>query len=205
MLIYILSLIGVSVFAVSGALAAGNKNYDWIGVFAIAFVTAVGGGTLRDLLLNRSAVFWVADPNYLWTVLISTVLILIYAKYFQPPFNLLLSADAFGLALFSISGAQIAEQYSSAGIVIVLMGVITGAVGGVIRDVLTQEAPLVFSPKENLYSSAAMIGIICYLFSKTLGVGGTTASLIGIAVILLVRFSAIIWQIRLPAFNPRKS
>ncbi len=203
MLIYSLSIIGVSVFAISGALAAGYKSYDWIGVFAIAFVTAIGGGTLRDILLNTPTIFWVMDPSYLWTVFISAVVILIYARYFQAPHNLLLYADAFGLALFSISGAQIAEQYSSSSIVIVLMGVITGTVGGVMRDVLTHETPLLFSPKENLYSSAAIIGIVGYLCCKSLEIGGDLASLFGIALILLVRISAIIWKIRLPAFSPR--
>ena len=106
MTLYYLGLIGVMVFAVSGALAAGQKQFDWVGVVLVAIVTALGGGTLRDVLLNREQVFWIADPLYIWATLAAAALTLLYAKFFKPPYRFLLIADALGLALFSILGAQ---------------------------------------------------------------------------------------------------
>ncbi|NET53437.1 MAG: trimeric intracellular cation channel family protein, partial [Merismopedia sp. SIO2A8] len=144
MIFYSLELVGVMVFAMSGALAAGRKQLDLLGVVVVAVVTAIGGGTLRDVLLDRHPVFWLHDPIYLNITLGSALLAVVYTKFFSPPYRALLIADALGLALFSISGAQIAEQATLPSIIIVLTGTMTGTAGGVLRDILLADIPVIF-------------------------------------------------------------
>jgi len=109
MILYALDLLGVAVFAISGALAAGRKGLDLLGVVVIAAITAVGGGTLRDLLLGRHPIFWIEDVTYLVVIVVAAALTLVYVRLRSPPGRALLVADAMGLALFAISGAQVAE------------------------------------------------------------------------------------------------
>src|SRR4051812_38214761 len=130
MFLTILSFLGVGVFAASGALAAGRKGFDLLGVLIIAAVTAIGGGAVRDLLLDRHPIFWIADISQLWAVLVGAAAALLYAHLVEPPDLSLLIADAMGLALFTISGAQIAEERGVRPIIVIIMGTITGAVGG---------------------------------------------------------------------------
>jgi uncharacterized membrane protein YeiH len=110
MLFYILDLCGVAVFAASGMLAAGHKKMDISGALVIAAVTAIGGGTLRDLLLNRHPIFWFHDPTYLYIIIGATLFTMIYTRFFEPPRISLLLADALGLARFTVLGAGVAEQ-----------------------------------------------------------------------------------------------
>jgi uncharacterized membrane protein YeiH len=198
MTVYALSLLGVAVFAASGALAAGRKRFDWIGVGVIAVVTAIGGGTLRDLLLDRHPIFWIADPAYLWVVLGSAVATLLYVRRRRPPASALLVADALGLALFTISGAQVAEQQGLPGLIVVTMGAITGAAGGVLRDVLCNEVPLLFGPLDTLYATAAIAGASAYLGLQAAGVERAPAALLGMGVVAGLRLAAIAWELRLP-------
>jgi len=128
-MVYVLDLLGVTVFAISGALAAGRKSLDLLGVLIIAVVTAIGGGTLRDLLMDRHPIFWIADPAYLVVTSIAAAVTIVYVRLRPPPGNSLLIADASGLALFTITGAQIAEASGHSAIIVVLMGTITGGGG----------------------------------------------------------------------------
>jgi len=198
MILYALSLLGVAVFAASGALAAGRKSFDWIGVGVIAVVTAIGGGTLRDLLLDRHPIFWIEDTTYLWFVLAAAVATLLYVRRRRPPNGSLLVADALGLALFTISGAQVAEAQGLPALIVVTMGAITGAAGGVLRDVLCNEVPLLFGPSDTLYATAAIAGASAYLGLQAAGVERTVAALLGMAVVAGLRLAAIAWQLRLP-------
>lgn len=200
MIFYLLELLGVAVFAVSGALAAGRKSLDLLGVVVIAVVTAIGGGTLRDVLLDRHPIFWIENPLYLIVILIATALTLVYTQFRQPPKKALLIADAFGLALFAISGAQLAEQATLPNIIVVLMGTITGVAGGVIRDVLLVEIPLILR-RGNIYATAAIAGIILYLVLQQLGVDRSLASLMGMATIATLRLIAIAWGLTLPVYT----
>jgi uncharacterized membrane protein YeiH len=198
MILYALSLLGVAVFAASGALAAGRKRFDWIGVSVIAVVTAIGGGTLRDLLLDRHPIFWIEDTTYLWVVLAAAAATLVYVRRRRPPNGALLVADALGLALFTISGAQVAESQGLPGLIVVAMGTITGVAGGVLRDVLCNEVPLLFGPTDTLYATAAIAGASAYLGLQLAGVERTAAALLGMGVVAGLRLAAIAWQLRLP-------
>lgn len=199
-MIYYLGLLGVAVFAISGSLAAGKKGLDWVGVTFLAIVTSLGGGTIRDLLLQRK-VFWIDDPTYLWVALGAAAFTIVAVRFVRSRTNALLIADALGLALFSIVGAQIAEAATTSVIVVILMGVITGVAGGVIRDVLTSEIPLLFRATEPLYSVAALVGILGYLLLEGLSVDRTTAFICGAALCAGLRFAAIMWRLKVPAFQ----
>jgi uncharacterized membrane protein YeiH len=198
-ILHLIELLGVAVFAVSGALAAGRRSLDLLGVVVIATVTATGGGTLRDLLLDRSPVFWIADPNYIHVSVAAALLTVVYARFRHPPERFILIADALGLALFSISGAQIAENAGYDGIVVVIMGTLTGAAGGMLRDVLCAEVPLILR-RSRIYATAAIIGIIVYLALQPF-LDRTLAALLGMACIASLRLAAIIWDWTLPVFN----
>lgn len=197
MTLYLLDLIGVAVFAVSGALVAARKQFDLLGVAVIATVTAIGGGTIRDVLLDRHPVFWIRDPTYLPVILAAAALTLLWVRVRRPPRISLLVADALGLALFTISGAQIAEDRNLPGIIVVLMGTITGTAGGLLRDVLSAEVPLLLR-QTDLYATAAIVGATAYLVLQAAGLEPMPAALAGMATIAGLRLAAILWRLRLP-------
>ena len=143
MLWYYLDLTGVAVFAASGVLAARDRELDLFGVIVIAAITAIGGGTLRDLLLNRHPIFWITDPWYLVVIFAAALLTIAYVWIWPPPGATLLVADALGLGLFAMSGAQFAEAAQCPPLIVVLMGTMTGVTGGVLRDVFTARPPLI--------------------------------------------------------------
>jgi uncharacterized membrane protein YeiH len=188
------------VFAISGALAAGRKSLDWLGVAVIAVVTAIGGGTLRDVLLDRHPIFWIADPNYLIVILGATVFTLVYVQLRIPAPRALFVADALGLAFFTIGGVQIAQQAGLSGLLAVLMGVITGVAGGMIRDVLCAEIPLILR-RGQLYATSAIVGATLYLLLERAGMTRDAASLAGMGTIVVVRFAAILWRLELPVLK----
>jgi uncharacterized membrane protein YeiH len=202
--LYVITMLGVAAAAASGALAAGRKNFDLVGIAVISLVTAIGGGTLRDLLLDRHPVFWIRDPNYLVVGLAAAAAILVYSRRRRPPFATLLVADALGLALFAIAGAEIAEQRGHGGIIAIVMGTLTGAAGGVLRDLLCAEVPLLFRPTETLYATAAMAGIAVYLLAQEAGLPRMPAALLGMGIVAGLRFAAIAWRLRLPAVRVRE-
>jgi uncharacterized membrane protein YeiH len=195
---YLLELLGVAVFAVSGVLAAGRKGLDVLGVAVIAVVTAVGGGTLRDLLLDRHPIFWIANTTHLWVILGATAITLAYVRFWIATRRALLVADALGLAFFTIAGVQITQQGGYSDLIALLMGTITGVAGGVFRDVLTAEIPLVMRPGR-LYATAAIVGAVSYLLLEGLGVPSAGAALAGMGIIAALRLAAILWRLELPA------
>lgn len=198
---YILEMAGVAVFAASGALAAGRKRLDLLGVLVIALITAMGGGTLRDLLLNRS-IFWIADPTSIYVGTVAAAVTLLYGRMFEPPQNFLLIADALGLALFSIGGAQITEQSGLPPLYAVIMGTMTGVAGGVLRDVLTAEIPVILKRGE-LYASAAIAGTFLYFVLQAVGAARGTAAMAGMFAVAALRIAAIVWGLHLPIFRLR--
>ena len=200
MLLHLIDLIGVAVFAVSGALAAGRKRLDLLGVVVIATVTAIGGGTTRDLLLDRNPVFWVTSPSYLIVITIAALSTVAYVRWRPPPEDALAVADALGLAFFVISGAGIARQLDLPAITVVVMGVLTGVAGGVIRDTLTTEIPMILQRGE-LYATAAITGVVVFLVLIEVGAPAPVPSLAGMTTIVALRLAAILWGLRLPVFS----
>jgi uncharacterized membrane protein YeiH len=199
MLLYALDLIGVAVFAISGALAAGRKQLDLLGVIVLGLVTAVGGGTIRDVLLNRHPIFWLADPAYVIVIVASALLTVAYVRWRPPPAATLLYADAVGLAMFSVSGAQIAERAGLPAVAGIVLGTITGSAGGAVRDVLSAEIPLVLR-RGNLYASAAILGTSVYFLLVTAGAPRAVATWTGMGIVAAVRLASIAWGLQLPVF-----
>jgi uncharacterized membrane protein YeiH len=193
-----LDFTGVAVFAASGALAAARKNLDLLGMVVIATVTAIGGGTLRDILLSRP-VFWLAQPAYLYVILVAALATVIYTRRFLPPDRALAILDALGLALFTIIGARVAEGLEHAGVVVVVMGTLTGVAGGVLRDVLTGEIPLILR-KGQIYATAAIVGVLAYVALQA-ALDRALAGLAGMMIIAVLRLGAIAWNWTLPVFN----
>jgi len=201
--LYILDLMGVAVFAASGALAAGRKSMDLLGVIVIAAVTAVGGGTLRDVLLDRHPVFWMADPLYLTVILGVALVTIVYVRWRRPPLRALAVADAFGLGLFTISGAQIAERAGMSALIVILLATMTAVAGGVLRDVLSAEVPLIL--RRDIYATAAVCGAAVYLLAQHLDLSEPVSVVVGVFVVVALRLAAIVWELQLPIVTPRNT
>jgi len=193
-----LDLFGVAVFAISGSLAAGRKRMDLFGVLVLALVTSLGGGTLRDLLLGNTPVFWVDDLSYLLVVLVASVGTFIAVRALPVPKRVLLIFDAFGLAVFTMIGAEIALEFTGSGVVAVVMGIMTGVVGGMLRDVLSAQVPLVL--RKEIYAIASLCGAIVYVVMSNLGAADGASITVSIMVTLAIRLAAIRWGLSLPVF-----
>ena len=199
MILYYFDLAGVAVFAASGVLAARDRDLDLLGVIVVAAITAIGGGTLRDLLLDRHPIFWVTDSWYLTVIIASALLTIAYVRRWPPPVATLLVADALGLALFALSGAQLAEAAQCPALIVVLMGTMTGVTGGVLRDVLTAQVPLIL--RREIYATAAIAGVAAYLALQALEVPRAAAFGAGMIVVVALRLLAIRWGVHLPVFR----
>lgn len=158
-----LDLMGTVVFAITGLLAASRHQLDLFGALVLAMVTAVGGGTLRDLILGVP-VFWLSHTEYLYLIIVTTVLVAIYRRTHVIPTKVLLLLDAIGLAVFTIIGAQKAMSLGYADIIAVMMGVMTGVVGGMIRDILVGEVPLIL--RQEIYATASFLGASVYVVAN---------------------------------------
>ncbi|MCT7654848.1 TRIC cation channel family protein [Oceanimonas sp. NS1] len=193
-------LFGTAVFAFSGVLVAGRLRMDGFGVIVLAAVTAIGGGTIRDLIIGAEQVFWVANTVYLWVIL-GTALLGLYLVHLprRLPWYMLPLADAFGLAIFTVIGADKALSHGTSGMVAVVMGVITGVAGGMIRDVLAREVPMVL--QREIYATACILGGMLYTGSLALGLPVLLATGLGMLGTFVLRVAAIRWHLSLPAFS----
>ncbi|RZF79022.1 trimeric intracellular cation channel family protein [Pseudoalteromonas sp. CO325X] len=192
-------LLGVAVFAISGTLLAHEKSMDGFGVIVLASVTAIGGGTLRDLILDMP-VFWVHDTSYFITILVTVAATIVWLNIRQSfPHFLLQLADALGIAFFAIMGAQKALGAGVPVMTAVIMGVLTGCFGGMIRDVLAREVPMLL--KGPLYAIACAIGAGLYAQLVSMEINQQLAMWIGGLTTLMVRLAAIRWQLSLHVFR----
>lgn len=198
-LLYYLNIFGIVVFALSGALMAGQYKLDPFGVIVLAFVTAVGGGTIRDTIL-QTPIFWVVETHYLFVVLVTALLTIVLIR--QPkriPKRFLLIADAFGLALFAVLGTQKSIALGAPLSVAIILGTITGVAGGMIRDMLCNVIPMILS--KEIYALAAMLGGGFFVIFQLQGWPEDEAIVVAILGALLVRLAAIYWRVSLPAFD----
>lgn len=195
---------GIAVAALTGVLAARGRRVDLFGVVVLAVVTALGGGTLRDLLAGDTPVLWVRQPQYLLNAVAVAVVGFFIARHRQPPLAALQVADAFALALFSIIGAKKALALGFGPSAAVAMGVITGVAGGILRDVLVGEIPLVFRPEIHLYATASLAGVALHVALRPHLADGTALTVFSTCAILALRLSAIRWQLSLPLFEAEK-
>jgi uncharacterized membrane protein YeiH len=198
--LYVLDLFGVVVFAVTGALAAGRKRMDVFGMTVLALATALGGGTVRDLVLGARPVFWVDDPLYVVVGTAAALLTFTVARLWRLPSRVLLVGDAFGLAVFTVIGAGKALAMDISPLICVLMGVMTGTVGGMIRDILSGEIPLIL--RREIYATASLSGGVVYVVLSLLWPGTWYTAAAGVAVVLAMRLAAIRWDLSLPTFFP---
>ena len=198
-LIYWLDLFGIVVFSLSGALMAGRYKLDPFGVVVLAAVTAIGGGTIRDVILGTT-VFWVAHPIYLTVILVSAILTIIFIR--RPrliPKRFLLIADAFGLALFAVLGTQKALNLDVPISVAIVMGAITGCAGGMIRDVLCNVIPMIL--RQEIYALAAILGGSLFVIFNAIGWSENASIICAVIGALTLRLAAIYWKVSLPAFQ----
>lgn len=195
-LVILLTYLAVAASAVSGTLEARKHEMDVVGAVTVAFVTAFGGGTLRDLLLGRTPIFWLIDP---W-LSIATFIIAVFSFYLIDNIseNFLFIPDALGLGFFSILGATYAIQMELSLLVVSLMGVVTGVFGGILRDVLCNTIPNIFKRDTELYAACSFIGIWVYIVLISLNVDISLASWIGTFTIFGVRVFAIRFRLTLP-------
>ncbi|CED70559.1 TRIC cation channel family protein [Aliivibrio wodanis] len=203
MLIYIIDMFGTAIFAISGVLLAGRLKMDPFGVTVLASVTAIGGGTIRDMALGATPVFWINDTNYLLVIFITCILtMLIIRRPKRLPWYVLPVSDAIGLAVFVGIGVEKTLSYNADPMVAVIMGVITGCGGGIIRDVLAREVPMVL--RSEVYATACILGGIVHTSALEFNIESSTAMLIGVAATLSIRLAAIRWHLSLPTFALNK-
>jgi len=199
-LIYGLGLAASVTCALTGVLVARDKGVDLFGALMAGIATSLGGGTVRDLLLGRK-VFWLADETYLQVTIVTAILTFFVTRIRHLPDNLFLIPDAIGLSLFAIVGTQVALDWNMPWLTASLLGVLTAVFGGLLRDVMINEVPLVFTSE--LYATAAWIASMTLIILGALHVETTLAAWIAIFVGITVRMIAIRWKITLPRFHHR--
>lgn len=195
-----LDLLGVAIFAVTGALVASRKQMDVVGFVFLGTATGIGGGTVRDLLLGQGPVFWVREPVYLAVCAIASILVFFAAHVPRSRLVLLVWLDAVGLALFCVLGAEKALAHGP--IVAAAMGVVTAAMGGVIRDILGGESPVIF--RREIYATAALLGAAVFVAGAAL-MPREPALLAGFAAAFALRGLALRNRWSLPVYKPRQA
>jgi uncharacterized membrane protein YeiH len=197
---YLQTHFAVAVSAISGVLAGSGKRVDLFGVIVLALVTALGGGTVRDVMLDVE-VFWLDDSNFVINAVVCAAITFSIARYWVVPPLVLAVADAFGLALFTVLGAAKGLRFDVGLTNAVVLGVITGVAGGILRDILVGEIPLVFRQEIYLYATAAVVGATIYVLLEQARPGLALNRFAGIGTTLVLRLAAIRWKVSLPVFQ----
>ena len=197
-----IGILGAFTLAISGAIVAMRKKFDPFGVLIIAFVTAVGGGTLRDVLITGKNVFWLEQTSYIYFVVAGTVFAVIFRSKLEHIMKPLLVFDAIGLGLYTIAGVQIGLEFDLSLINCIILGVITGSFGGVIRDILVNEVPVIF--KKEIYATVSIAGAMAYLLLKKLGVVDPILQIVPVLFIIGVRLLVIYYKISLPSLYKKQ-
>lgn len=200
-LIAALDWFGICVFAVSGALVASRKQMDIVGFAMLGSVTGIGGGTIRDVLMGIQPIFWVQQPAYLLTCVVVACATFFFAHVLHHRHQYLLWLDAVGLALFSVTGAGGALAHGASPSIAVAMGVATATFGGIIRDMLGGESPIILS--QEIYITAALAGAVTFVATIGIGAPQDMAVMVGFGAGFVLRAAALHWGLTLPRYRPK--
>ncbi|QTD38014.1 trimeric intracellular cation channel family protein [Polaribacter batillariae] len=195
-LIYVLDILGTFAFAISGALVASDKKFDLFGVLIIAFVTAVGGGMLRDVLINAHPINWIGDLNYLFVIFAAVVFTFLFKSKIAHLSKTMFLFDTVGISVFTLLGLEKGLSYDLHPIIALIMGMISAVFGGVLRDVLTNKIPLIF--QKEIYASACLAGGISYLVLSYVHMPENIIFIISAAIIIIIRVVAVKFELELP-------
>jgi len=187
--ILFVDLFGTMVFAISGVITAIEKKFDLVGTLIIGFVTAIGGGTIRDILIGRLPVGWIVDINYIYAILLGYALAYTFKEKIIKLRKGMFLFDTIGIGLFTIIGINVGLNYELSKIVCLILGVVSACFGGVIRDVLTNEIPLIF--RQEIYATACMIGGISYLLLSQFIHLENLNIILSICIVILIRYFSI--------------
>lgn len=197
---YASDLFGVAVFAISGALVAGRNSMDLFGVIVVGILTALGGGTMRDTILGNFPVAWIKNDTYIYVACFASVGTVVWVKLFSLIHEkTLLIADAFGLAVFTVIGVDVALQHHTPISTALIMGVMTGVAGGVLRDIACNEIPMIF--KKEIYATASLIGGAVFVILQQVTHNYWMNAIIAMVCVLIIRIAAIQWHLSLPHFR----
>ena len=194
--IYVLDILGTFAFAISGALVALDKKFDIFGVIIIAFVTAVGGGMLRDVLINAHPINWIGDLNYLYIIFSAVLFTFLFKSKIAYLSKTMFLFDTIGISVFTLLGLQKGLSYDLHPIIAIIMGMISAVFGGVLRDVLTAKIPLIF--EKEVYASACLVGGINYLILNYFKVDENINCIVSALVIASIRAVAVKFHLELP-------
>ena len=195
----LLDIIGTMAFAMSGALTAMNKKMDPFGVFIIAFVTAVGGGTLRDVLIGRTPVGWMLDLKYAYVIIAAVILSIIFRKKFDRLRTSLFLFDTIGLGVFTLIGLEKGINIGLHPMICIALGTITACCGGVIRDILCTEIPVIF--RKEIYATICILGGTVFFLLRKLNLDNDILYVVTSLVIILVRLMAVKYKWSLPTLE----
>lgn len=197
---YIFELVGTGFFAISGALAANDKaKPDWFGVTFIAFITSIGGGSLRDVLLGSYPLVWIGNVNFLYAIFTGIIIASLFYKQLIGLRKTFFLFDTIGLAAFTILGTEKALSLGVHPVICAMMGMFTAVMGGVIRDMLTNEIPIIF--QKEIYATASLAGSVIYLTLDSLGVDRIACFIISATCIISIRIVAVKYRLHLPRFK----
>ncbi len=192
----VITVCGTFSFAVSGAFAAMQKRLDAFGVLIVAFVTSIGGGTLRDLLLGVTPVFWLKDAGYSLLIIVTAIVAMIFWKKIKKLKITLFLFDSLGLGFFTIIGIQRGLNMDLSPGICIALGTVTGCFGGIARDILLNNIPLIF--RKEIYATACIVGGLVFLVLQSLGVEDTILKVTSVAVIFSIRIIAVKYKLSLP-------
>lgn len=195
----LLDIIGTMAFAMSGALTAMNKKLDPFGVFIIAFVTAVGGGTLRDVMIGRTPVGWMLDLKYVYVIIVGFILAIIFRKKLDHLRTSLFLFDTIGLGVFTIIGIEKGIAIGLHPVICVALGTLTACFGGVIRDILCTEIPVIF--RREIYATICILGGIVFFILKEINLENNILYLITSLVVIIARLMAVKFKWYLPTLE----
>ena len=198
---HLLDIIGTLAFAMSGALTAMSKKMDAFGVFIIAFVTAVGGGTLRDVLIGRTPVGWMLNLEYVYVIVLAFVLAIVFRKKFDRLRTSLFLFDTIGLGVFTLIGLEKGIGIGLHPMICIALGTMTACFGGVIRDILCTEIPVIF--RKEIYATICIIGGIVFFIFKEFNLNDDILYLITSLVIISIRLMAVKFKWYLPTFESK--